>query len=70
MTPKQYRMKKLGHTDTPSGLNAAYRRGKALAESGAGELALNEALNRCMTPDSRSQLSAGYSDALARRYKL
>lgn len=70
MTPKQYRMKKLGHTDTPSGLDAAYRRGGALAEAGAGELALNEALNRCMTADARTMLADGYHASLARRYKL
>lgn len=70
MNPKQYRMKMLSHVDTPSGLHAAFRRGKALAESGAGELAFNEALNRCKTPDARSQLAAGYHAALSRRYKL
>jgi hypothetical protein len=70
MTPKQFRMKRAGHTDTPSGLDAAFRRGRKLGESGAGELALNEALSRCMSPDSRRQLSDGYNAALAARYNL
>jgi hypothetical protein len=70
MTPKQFRMKKAGHTETPSGLTAAFRRGRELAETGAGELSFNEALSRCMSAGAKSQLSAGYHAALARRFKL
>jgi len=70
MTPKQFRMKMAGHSDTPSGLDAAYRRGTELAKTGGGELALNEALSRCHTKDTRSQLALGYHNELARRYKL
>jgi len=46
----------------------AYRRGKELVAVGGGELQLNEAMNRCRTPELANRLKLGYDDALAARY--
>jgi hypothetical protein len=64
MNARTWKTKHALHRDTPGGLNAAWKRGQKLAESGAGELQLNEALSRCKSPDMASQLKAGYYAAL------
>lgn len=63
-------MQRAGHTDTPSGLTAAWNRGKALAEAGAGESLMYAAMERCRSKNMAEQLKAGFEAALEERYKL
>ena len=70
MTAKQWRMKQAGHTETPSGLTAAWNRGKKLAQAGGSEGQMYEAMERCNSTDAANQLKAGYEAELVKIYKL
>lgn len=70
MTAKQWRMKQAMHTETPSGLTAAYNRGKRLAESGGSEGQMHEAMQRCKSSGLADQLKAGFEAALLKAYRL
>ncbi len=69
MNAKQFKQARR-HTDTPSGLDAAYRRGVALAKSGAGELAMFEACDKCRSADSAKMLRSGYENQLLQSYRV
>lgn len=63
-------MRNAMHADTPSGLTAAWNRGKKLAEAGGNEREMYEAMERCRSRDMADQLKAGFEAALAERYKI
>ena len=63
-------MKQAMHTETPSGLTAAWQRGKKLAEAGGNEGRMYEAMQRCKSQDMANQLKAGFEAALVKAYKL
>ena len=63
-------MKQAMHTETPSGLTAAWARGKALAKAGGSEGQMYEAMQRCASTAAAEQLKAGYEAALLAIYKL
>lgn len=70
MNARQWRMKQAGHTETQSGLTAAWNRGKKLAQDGGNELDLNKAMERCSTTNIAAHLKEGYLSQLAAIYKL
>jgi hypothetical protein len=70
MTAKQWRMKQAMHTETPSGLTAAWNRGKNLADSGGSELQMRDAMERCESQAAACHLRAGFEAALLKAYKL
>lgn len=67
---EQFFSSRSDRSETPSALDAAYRRGQQLAKDGSSELAANEAASRCRSSAAASCLMDGYRSQLVSIYKL
>jgi len=60
VTAAQFRRACAGHTETPSGLTAAFERGRKLASTGVGTYDLKSARKRCRSAAAAEQFESGF----------